>query len=237
MQNKKDTETLLQRSCTARSGYGATTDAIAQRKHQLRSLLDQRPSLPSGRPPQRGGCGRLLILRPPAIPSTGVTAPYHLQHNKCYEESSLFLQISELDAKSLRHSSQGAVSGSFEQAKPLSKGWWSETIREVGVAQVPPELLAFLKFASHLLPYSVSSKERRNNCCGGVTDAQVKRRHQTGAKRAFGKCSILTGMAAVRCLVGQIDGGKSYSHLIPFQTSQLFQRLFVMTFRSPQVLL
>lgn len=61
--------------------------------------------------------------------------------------------------------------------------------------------------------------------------------HKTGAKMRFGKCSILTGMAAMKYLMGQIDGGKLYSHLIPFQTSQLFQRLFITTLWSPQVLL
>lgn len=61
--------------------------------------------------------------------------------------------------------------------------------------------------------------------------------HKSGAKRRFGKCSVLTGMAAIKYLTGQIDGGKLCSHLISFQTSQLFQRLFIMTFWSPQVLL
>lgn len=37
--------------------------------------------------------------------------------------------------------------------------------------QVPPELLALLKFRSRLLPYSVTSKERRSKCRGAVTDA------------------------------------------------------------------
>lgn len=44
------------------------------------------------------------------------------------------------------------------------------------------------------------------------------------------------GMAAIKYLMGQIDGGKAYSHLIPSQTSQLFQRLFITAFWSPQVL-
>lgn len=212
-------------------------------KHQLCSLLDQQLNLPSGCPPQRGGLGRLLILCPPAIPSTRVTCPYHLQRNNAMRKApcpfrSVNWRLSRAESPLTLHKGKQSIAYLSKLSPCLRDGGQRPSDR----SEWHTCHQSFWLFwnSDHTYYLTLCPAKKRETIAVVMWQMHglwLTCWHKTGAKRRFGKCSILTGMAAMKYLMGQIDGEKLYSHLIPFQTSQLFQRLFIMTLWSPQVLL